>query len=83
MNKKIKKYIKNEKKILDKEYEIECELIRLRNEAKLSQYEIAQILNTKQPQIVRIEKGTNSPRLNTLLKILEIYGYTIEIKKQK
>ena len=78
----MKEYVINEKKILDKEYEIECELIRLRNEAKLSQYEIAQILNTKQPQIFRIEKGTNSPRLNTLLRILDIYGYTIEIKKQ-
>ena len=33
MNKKIKEYIINEKKILDKEYEIECELIRLRNES--------------------------------------------------
>jgi len=82
MDKKIKEYIINEKKILDKEFEIECELIRLRNEAKLSQYEIAQILNTKQPQIFRIEKGTNSPRLNTLLRILDIYGYTLEIKKQ-
>lgn len=82
MNRKIKKYVANEKKILDKEYEIECELIRLRNEAKLSQDEIAQILNTKQPQIFRIEKGTNSPRLNTLLRILDIYGYTLEIKKQ-
>lgn len=82
MNKKIKEYVINEKKILDKEYEIEYELIRLRNEAKLSQYEIAQILNTKQPQIFRIEKGTNSPRLNTLLRILDIYGYTLEIKKQ-
>ena len=82
MSKKIKEYVINEKKILDKEHEIECELIRLRNEAKLSQYEIAEILNTKQPQIFRIEKGANSPRLNTLLRILDIYGYTIEIKKQ-
>lgn len=83
MNRKIEEYIINEKKILDKEYEIQCELIKLRNGCNLSQYEIAQILNTKQPQIVRIEKGTNSPRLNTLLKILDIYGYTLEIKKQK
>lgn len=82
MNKKIEKYIVNEKKILDKEYEIQCELIKLRNECNLSQNDIAEILHTKQPQIVRIEKGINSPRLNTLLKILDIYGYTIEIKKQ-
>lgn len=82
MNKKIEEYVIDEKKILDKEFEIESELIRLRNEAKLSQQEIAEILNTKQPQIFRIEKGTNSPRLNTLLRILDIYGYTLEIKKQ-
>ena len=83
MNKKIEEYVIDEKKILDKEVEIERELIRLRNEAKISQQEIAEILNTKQPQIFRIEKGTNSPRLNTLLRILDIYGYTLEIKKQR
>ena len=82
MNKKIKEYVLNEKKILDKEFEIECKLVKLRNEGNLSQNDIAEILNTKQPQIYRIEKGTNSPRLNTLLRILDIYGYTIEIKKQ-
>ena len=82
MNKEIKEYVLNEKKILDKEFEIECKLVKLRNEGNLSQNDIAEILNTKQPQIYRIEKGTNSPRLNTLLRILDIYGYTIEIKKQ-
>ena len=82
MNKNIKEYIVNEKDILDKEYELQCELIRLRNNNKLSQYDLAKILNTKQPQIYRIENGTNSPKLHTLLKILDVYGYTIEIKKQ-
>ena len=82
MDKRIKKFIKNEKKRLDKEYEIACQLVKLRNGCNLSQNDIAEILNTKQPQIYRIEKGTNSPRLKTLLRILDIYGYTIEIKKQ-
>lgn len=82
MNKKIKEYTVNEKKILDKEYELQCELIRLRNKNNLSQYDLAKLMNTKQPQIYRIENGTNSPKLSTLLKILDIYGYTLEIKKQ-
>ena len=82
MDKRIKKFIKNEQKRLDKEYEITCQLVKLRNGCNLSQNDIAEILNTKQPQIYRIEKGTNSPRLKTLLRILDIYGYTIEIKKQ-
>jgi len=82
MDKRIDKFIKNEQKRIDKEYEITCDLVRLRNECNLSQNDIAEILNTKQPQIYRIEKGTNSPRLKTLLRILDIYGYTLEIKKQ-
>ena len=82
MDKRINKFIKREQKRLDKEYEIACQLVKLRNECNLSQNDIAEILNTKQPQIYRIEKGTNSPRLKTLLRILDIYGYTIEIKKQ-
>lgn len=82
MDKRIKKFIKNEQKRLDKEYEIAYQLVKLRNECNLSQNDIAEILNTKQPQIYRIEKGTNSPRLKTLIRILDIYGYTIEIKKQ-
>lgn len=81
MNKKIEEYIINEKEILDKEYEIACSLVKLRNNCKLSQNDLAKILHTKQPQIFRIENCTNSPKLNTLLKILNVYGYTLEIKK--
>lgn len=82
MNKEtINEYINREQELLDKEYELIEQLSLIRNEKNISQRELSKIINIKQPSIVRIEKGENSPRLNTLLKILNAYGYTIEFKK--
>lgn len=82
MNKEtINEYINREKELLNKEYELIEQLSIIRNEKNISQRELSKIINIKQPSIVRIEKGENSPRLNTLLKILNAYGYTIEFKK--
>ena len=82
MNKEtINEYINREQELLNKEYELIEQLSLIRNEKNISQRELSKIINIKQPSIVRIEKGENSPRLNTLLKILNAYGYTIEFKK--
>lgn len=82
MNKEtINEHINREKELLNKEYELIEQLSLIRNEKNISQRELSKIINIKQPSIVRIEKGENSPRLNTLLKILNAYGYTIEFKK--
>lgn len=77
----IKEYVKREKEILDKEFELVEQLCNLRKEHNISQQLLANIIGTKQPQIVRVEKRLHSPQLNTLLKILDVYGYTIEFKK--
>ena len=58
--------------------------LRKSNERKRElRLELAKALNTSQPQIFRIENSKHSPQLNTLLKILNVYGYTIEFKKIK
>ncbi len=37
----------------------------------MSQKELAELTGLKQPAIARIEKGENSPQLNTLLKLVD------------
>lgn len=82
MNKEnINKYVKREKELLNKEYEIIKLLSKIRKEKNLSQRALAKLTNIKQPAIVKIEKAEHSPQLNTLLNILDACGYTVEIKK--
>ena len=81
MNKKAENYILKEKQLMDREFELIRKLMNLRKEFNISQSELALLVNTTQPQIFRIENKKHSPQLNTLLKILDVFGYTIELKK--
>lgn len=74
-------YQEKEKRILDIEMELIEELARLRKENNLSQKELCQIINFKQPTLAKIEKRKNSPQLSTLIKILDALDYHIEFKK--
>ncbi|MBQ7104860.1 MAG: helix-turn-helix transcriptional regulator [Bacilli bacterium] len=74
-------YQEKEKGILDIEMELIEELARLRKENNLSQKELCQIINFKQPTLAKIEKRKNSPQLSTLIKILDALDYHIEFKK--
>lgn len=75
-------YIKDNQTLINKEYELLEELSRLRKEKKMTQKELAEILGMKQPTLAKIEKGKNSPQLNTLLNILDSLGYTINIEEK-
>lgn len=79
---KIKNYIKREKTLIEKEYELLEEISKYRKEKHLTQRELAKILKIKQPMLAKIEKSKNSPQLNTLLKILDSLGYTVEFVKK-
>lgn len=79
---KIKKYCEEEKSLLDQEFSLLEEISKLRKEKKLSQRQLASIIGMKQPMLAKIEKGKNSPQLNTLLNILDSLGYTIEYKEK-
>lgn len=81
-SKKIKKYIAEEKSLLDQEYSLIEQLSEIRKEKKLSQRQLADIIGMKQPMLANIEKKKNSPQLNTLLNILDSLGYTIEYKEK-
>lgn len=74
-------YQEKEKRILDIEIELIDELAHLRKEKQLSQKELCEIINFKQPTLAKIEKRKNSPQLSTLIKILDALDYHIEFKK--
>lgn len=55
------------------------ELIKTRQAQGISQKKLEELSGVKQPVIARMEKGTTSPQLATLLKILVPLGKTLAI----
>ena len=55
------------------------ELVKARKEQGISQRELEKISGVKQPVIARIEKGTSSPQLDTVIKLLAALGKTLAI----
>ena len=53
--------------------------IQARKENKLTQRELSKRSGIKQPVIARFEKHTNSPQVDTLIKLLYPMGYTIKV----
>ena len=54
-------------------------VVAARHEAGLSQAKLASAAGVKQPVVARLETRVNSPRLDTLLKVLAPLGKTIRI----
>jgi ribosome-binding protein aMBF1 (putative translation factor) len=54
-------------------------LMKARNEKKMSQEELAEKAGMKQPAIARIENMKVSPQVDTLLKLLYPLGYTLQV----
>lgn len=83
-----KKTIFSEEEIVeaDRKADLICAMIEARKEKGISQRDLETITGIKQPVIARIEKGTNFPRYDTLLKLLNALGKTlavVDIKKTK
>jgi ribosome-binding protein aMBF1 (putative translation factor) len=55
------------------------ELIRARQEKGISQKKLEELSGVKQPVIARMEKGTTSPQLDTILKVLAPLGKTLAV----
>ncbi len=53
--------------------------MKIREEQGFSQTELAIVSGLKQPAIARIENGTHSPQIDSILKILIPMGYTLNI----
>ena len=57
------------------------EFIRFRKENNLTQDLFSKFSNVSREKIARIENGSHSPSVLSLLKILGPIGYTIKIEK--
>ncbi len=72
-----------DEKIIEMEKELILAMVRIREEQGLTQAQLAEKSNVKQPAIARVEKSTHSPQIDTLLKILAPLGYTLQIVPMK
>ena len=75
--------IKDEKRVMELEYNLICDFVKLRNELDLTQKEMGEASNTVREIIAAIETKRNHPQINTLIRILEPFGYTLSITKIK
>lgn len=55
------------------------ELIKARQEKDISQKKLEELSGVRQPVIARMEKGSTSPQLDTILKVLAPLGKTLAI----
>ena len=76
-------YMKDEKRMMELEYNLICDFIKLRNELGLTQKEMGEASDTVREIIAVIETRKKHPQINTLIKILEPFGYTLSITKIK
>lgn len=73
--------MKDEKRLAELEYKLICDFIKLRNELGLSQQKMADESGVIREMIAVIENRKKHPQINTLIKILEPFGYTLKIVK--
>lgn len=64
---------------IDFEVALIGKLIEARESKGLSQKELADLANLKQPAIARLESMKATPQIDTLFKILQPLGYTLAI----
>ncbi len=77
------KAFKNEERVMELEYNLICDFIKLRNELGLTQKQMGEASNTIREIVAVIETRKKHPQINTLIKILEPFGYTLSITKVK
>ena len=75
--------MKEEIQALDLEYDLICDFIKLRNDLGLTQKQMAEEAGVIREMIAVIENRKKHPQINTLLKILKPFGYTLKISKIK
>jgi len=84
--KEAKKIIKKDPEVikelerLEPFYQIINQLLNLRKERNLTQKELAELINTTQSCVARLESGKYNPSLRFLQKIAEACDKKIEIK---
>ncbi len=69
----------DEEKIIELEKNLILSMVAIREQQGLSQAELADMCNVKQPAIARLEKMQHSPQVDSLLRVLIPLGYTLQI----
>lgn len=59
------------------------EIIQARQEKGISQKQLEEISGVAQPVIARMERGTTSPQLDTVLRVLASLGKTLAVVPMK
>lgn len=72
--------IRREYEALKPKYDMIQSLIERRNQLRLSQTELAEIVGTKQPAISRLEKGDYNTTLSTFFKVASALDLDISLK---
>jgi len=75
--------MKNEQKLIELEYDLINDFIKLRHALGLTQKEMAEEAGTIREIIGVLENRKKHPQINTLIKLLEPFGYTLSITKIK
>lgn len=70
---------KEDQNAIELEKDIIRTMVAIREEKGLTQSQLAQMCNVKQPVIARMESSVHSPQIDSLLKILTPLGYTLQI----
>ena len=70
-----------EKDVMELEYNLICDFIKLRNKLGLTQKQMADEAHVVREMIAVIENRKKHPQINTLIKILKPFGYTLSITK--
>lgn len=68
-----------DKSIIKLEEELIRTMVRIREEKGITQAQLADMCDVKQPVIARMEKDVHSPRVDSLLRVLSSLGYTLQI----
>ncbi|MCM1191471.1 MAG: helix-turn-helix transcriptional regulator [Butyrivibrio sp.] len=68
-----------DKNIIELEKDLIRTMVTIREEKGLTQSQLAEMCNVKQPVIARMESSVHSPQVDSLLKILAPMGYTLQI----
>ena len=77
------KRIEEDKRVMELEYKLICDFIKIRSELGISQQKMADTSGVVREMIAVIENRKKHPQINTLIKILEPFGYTLSITKIK
>lgn len=67
---------------MTKSQELCAKLREFREEQKISQTELARMIDNKQQYIYQLEKGVHSPNISTFCAIADALGYDVVLVKK-